>query len=62
MKKEYVFTALVRTESGDRYVFVFKKKPKEDDVIKMVWEAESAADLEFYMDTTGVEIKKTEVL
>ena len=57
-----VFTAHVVTESSDHYVWVYAKKPTINQVIKHLWESERAESLEWYQQTTDVEIKETEII
>lgn len=60
-----VFTAQVCTESSDRYVWVFSKKPTREQVIKYLMEYEGADpedDRDFYMNTTSVKIEHREIV
>lgn len=60
-----VFTAHVRTESSDHYVWVFSKEPTVEYVIKRLMECEGADpedDRDFYFNTTSVKIEEQEVV
>lgn len=58
-----VWIAHVTTESSDHYYYAFKKEPKRDDVVEKVWKSEGMIeDLNWYKDTTSVEIVGCTVL
>lgn len=60
-----VFTAVANTESGDTYVFVYRNKPTDCDVSKMIFEIEGSDEelgLDWYLDTTNISIEETEVI
>ena len=57
-----VYTAHVRTESSDHYIWVYKNKPSREDVINQLFNWEGAADLEWYENTTSVTIEEQELI
>jgi hypothetical protein len=57
-----VYTAHVRTESGDHYIWVYKNEPTRAEVIERLYDSEQAADLEWYEDTTAVHIEEQELI
>lgn len=52
------FAALVTTDSCDHYTWFYDEKPTRADIIKRLFEFERAADLDWYEETTTVEIKE----
>lgn len=48
-------------DSCDHYYFAYYTQPTKEAVIKRIWEAEMAEDLDWYMDTTSVYIFETEI-
>jgi len=59
-----VFTAHVRTEASDHYVWVYSTKPTHEQVVERLMEFEGAGeeDRGFYIDTTSVKIEEQEVV
>ena len=59
-----VFTAHVRTESSDHYVWVYSTEPTREQVVERLMEFEGAAeeDRGLYVETTSVKIEEQEVV
>lgn len=57
-----IWVADVITEASDHYYFAFQKKPRRENLIKMVWELEGKGeDLDFYLNTTSVRLQEVEL-
>lgn len=63
----HVYTAHVRTESSDHYIWVFSSCPTRKQVIARLMEYEGAdptdkEDYNWYSDTTAITIEPQEVV
>lgn len=58
-----VYTARINTDSGETYVWVYRKRPTHNDVIKNFYECSGKdRDLEWYESTTKIFISQTQLL
>ncbi len=54
-----VYTAIVKTDSSDTYVWVYAYEPTREEIIQRLYDMEGAESLEWYDDTTGIHINQT---
>jgi len=57
-----VYVAMVKTDSGDDYIWVYEEKPTRKQVINRLHEWGGAATKKWYDETTDVTIYAEEII